>query len=543
MRRSPSKSATSPARPTSALSGILSYAPMTNSMFDIPVEYDACKGKLPLDADINAAIAEFIVALGKSPPVALVRSLASPTFPRIASLLFWITLVTLFRDEPDVLPPYRTELAHEYHLFDVFVRARGDHSVLRVVPFLLGQMIFRIIVDLFPQALPQFVAVAHDMVECVSITCHYELCGFYAQKKTIRVLRRQYFSQDVVDFPQANLVKAAKRRERQHSAGSRPSVDGRKMRITGDDTKPELSFGNVHGVALAERSVSAVLEESEVSERMKEYLNIIKRGQTLYGQEEEPVVVGNKHDFRKWKKATRVIQMGNSVCLSEMKRRQHQNKLAWKIAAFTMNRNSELQTTWLSPSGKLIYGHEGDDRAIPGKTTSDAFRLSMRTCPTQDKLIRPQTVDVAANYGQIDAGHHTVPADQLTFNHAESASSDSHSLRTSARTSKTFRTKNRRGGIPSRRSAGIVKRVHGPTPGVIVLESPERLSAQAQALRRERSVKAMRDHSWGEFVKNHDAITGAKRQWVDPARLHKEEQTYLNDVGSLVAVSIRPMTR
>eukprot|EP00397_Hematodinium_sp_SG-2012_P008907 GEMP01008978.1.p1 GENE.GEMP01008978.1~~GEMP01008978.1.p1 ORF type:complete len:611 (+),score=131.93 GEMP01008978.1:155-1987(+) len=593
------RSAKRPIRKRAAIPCELSTAAAAStSLFDIPVSYQYSNGgNLPLGADATEAVDEFSLSL-RQPKIdnssphnapnysdkvsamdrvrdALHESLQFPEFHRIVCLLFWTTLINTFRQEEVwELPLFRKQLGVTWQRFASFLRARDiADAVLKTMPFLLGQPVFRLICDVFPQAYGPMRDASVVVAESISVQCHYELCGFFVQKKTVQVLRRRYFIAAVCEHPHANQIMAAQRFDFQlTSPPPEPTSDAEDVTVT-----PRiLAFGDLQGHALDEASVAAVLRgrENGPGNRMQGYLDFIRKGQQVYGTNTRACSDGGRDTMCARLQKSRATIHHDLSRITDMEMKRHEGLLAKKIDACHLEKHSEFLTTWMSPSAKQIYGSEGTNRNIPGKAAYDCFRIKMVTRNLNSKPLRPKTVgdsvqriksfgtlpdvvDAAAGERTLAGAIRPSSTSNRQFENFKVAlggaspaphgcdgipGDDRHGGGASKGVSHQHRRRFGRSGsaMPSR---GPKKRemldVALLPAAEVVLEPPQRLSREAVAKRVELSARAVKDRSWVEFNKKYDLVTGAKKKSVDRDKLFKDEQAYLNDVGRLLSVSIK----
>lgn len=174
----------------------------------------------------------------------------------VAQTLFWMSIGIIFgRIHDDALADYRNQLAQGWYLLSLEVLKDASKEpemrdwILNALPFVLAQVIYRLLCDTFEEDRKNFVGQADELLNKLSLVAHFEVTGFQITNETVRKERIKLFSSSVLSNPQIDLFESSAAKKRMEALDK--SAAGHVGALT---------FGNRDGHPLEEMQMEYVMQ-------------------------------------------------------------------------------------------------------------------------------------------------------------------------------------------------------------------------------------------------------------------------------------------
>merc|ERR1719198_10358 len=185
-------------------------------------------------------------------------------------------------------------------------------------------------------------------------------------------------------------------------------------------------------------------------------------------------------------------------------------------------RESELNTTWVSPVTQMLY-LDADNRFVLRKPSRDAYKLKMDV-PACFYEQRPMSMPLLqTSVAKAQLGERRPGTSGSMSSVAKNRMSAAWDSEVAANTSNTSMTA----------SAPALPRVCARGE-ILTFEPPSNLNSKHIVNRLEVQAKAFRKGTFAEYVKECDIFTGAPKVRIDPRQLERQEKGYIRKMRGLV---------
>jgi len=132
---------------------------------------------------------------------------------KVGSSLFWIAVSGIFGHIPVVVvDEFKDDLAASWYNLTLLAFRLMPHEpdardwVLSAMPIVYAQAFFRVLLDAFEDDKKQFTGNATQLVEKLTLVCHFEITGFQMKADTARKIRRKLLVKTVLQKPDLNRL-------------------------------------------------------------------------------------------------------------------------------------------------------------------------------------------------------------------------------------------------------------------------------------------------------------------------------------------------
>jgi len=474
----------------------------------------------------------------------------------VCQALFGIVVsVVMKRGSGDAITELREKLARAWALVMLEVTKKANEGLkgteldakdwlLRSLPIVLVQCVYRLLVDAFAEDRSQLTHYADELLDKITNVVTYEVCGFKINSSTWQKERRKVFQKAVIENPfvnQHDSLKSQMRREflENRSKGPMALAFGRQDSLPLEETQLEHIMMN-RQIARQKASESGkslkAFEASEVPSELSvdRYASIAQVGDQLLQKHLEellptqgstllPSILEARSDRPDSAGAAEIghegIQVRTSVMaapskeLARLKReadqaqkRQREGLLQARILNDPLPTKlceRSFDTAWVSPiTDRLVP--VGMDRQGLRKRAADSHRIKMGLPNMVQSQSEPslKTSLKLPKIGQITCNDHL--GDSAV--HAPAASE---------------------------------KKLHKVITD-LTIEPPASLKNAVVLNRLQEHIHTFHSKSFGVYVKEFDIASGQKKQRMDPEAMRRAEMNYVASLHALVGPAREP---
>jgi hypothetical protein len=466
--------------------------------------------------------------------------------------------VVLSRASEDAVAELREYLARSWSLVVLEARKKandGGHGtlesrletqdwLLRSLPIVMVQCIYRLLVDAFAEDKSQLAHFSDELLEKLTNVVTYEVCGFKLNPRTWKKERKRVFTQGVIDNPFVNQTNALKSQARMHnlennSKGSHPLVFGRQDGLPLDETQLEHVMTNRY---LAQQKAnegglrSTAFEPLEVPSELSvdRYAGIAQVGDQLlqrHLQELSPdktlapsIVMDTKME--------RPDSGGNGGCPSEGDPDSPTKMRTSLTGKDFMRMRREAEQAEKRRREDMLQARILDE-PLPSHICERSLCTSW-VSPITDRLVPVERDRQGLCKRACDSRNIKMELPSVMHSHSEPTLSSSVKLPKIEKHGCGHDLGDSATSAPFNPIATEKKRY------TITMEPPGSLKNAVVIGRLQEHIHCFNSKSFGAFSKEYDISTGVKKSRMDPTAMRQAENTYVSSLHALVGPARQP---
>jgi hypothetical protein len=537
------------------------------SVFDVCIEPGDDLHHMPFHLPVKRYAEEMLIGLRGSPHneaeekrvgakvranwQILKRILETEPVHDACDALFWIMMgVVMKRVCEEAIQEYRENLAKAWSLVTLEVRKiasegpKGTESetqewLLRYLPVVLVQCIYRLLVDAFGQDKPQLTHWSEQILEKIARVVTYEVSGFKLNKSTLLKERKHIFQKVIITNPYVNQHECLKSQMRREFLENRSNKEPMALIFGQQDALPleeeqlehvmlnrsisqqkgteaggiasTMAFECVPSELSVDRYSSIAQIGDQLMQRQLDELHPADAAQTIRPgsaqMEEDGVCIDEELLRNSFANAgsTGKSTIRNRREAEQAEKRRREDLLQTLILDAPMPAKlceRSFDTAWVSPITDRLVPSEHDRQGL-NKRSADSRRIRMEMPVRLEGLLKSRSEPLlrkSVKLPKISDGIDHLPA------------------------------------LPHPQQEKKATRHHTD----MVMEPPASLKSAVVINRLEEHLVQFNSKSFGNYAKEVDISSGHQKQRMDPGALRKAENSYVSSLHALVGPAREP---